>query len=63
MSGGFHYLQGGPFAGSDDILLDDIFANQNHKHAGDSIELLNHTWRISGVVESVDPDTAVASSG
>lgn len=52
MSGGFHYLQGVPLAGPDDILLDDIFASQNHKRAGDSIELLNHTWRISGVVES-----------
>jgi putative ABC transport system permease protein len=52
MSGGFHFLQGGPFAGPDDILLDEIFADQNHKRAGDSIELLNHTWNISGVVES-----------
>ncbi len=52
MSGGFHYLQGGPLAGPDDILLDEIFANQNRKRAGDSIEILNHTWKISGVVES-----------
>jgi putative ABC transport system permease protein len=52
MSGGFHYLQGGPFAGPDDIILDDIFANQNHKQAGDSIDLINHTWRVAGVVES-----------
>jgi putative ABC transport system permease protein len=52
MSGGFHFLQGGPFSGPDDILLDEIFANENHRRAGDSIELLNHGWRISGVVES-----------
>jgi putative ABC transport system permease protein len=52
MSGGFNYRQGGPLTGPDDILLDEIFAGQNNKHAGDTIELLNHTWRISGVVES-----------
>ena len=52
ISGGFHYLQGGPFQGPDDMLLDEIFANDNHKRVGDSIELLNHTWRISGIVES-----------
>ena len=52
MSGGFHYLQGGPFTGPDDIVLDDIFANENHKRAGDPIELMNRTWHISGVVES-----------
>jgi putative ABC transport system permease protein len=52
MSGGFHYLQGGPMSGPDDILLDEIFAGENHKRAGDSIEILNHPWKISGVVES-----------
>ena len=52
MSGGFHYLAGVPLAGPDDILLDEIFASDNHKRAGDSIELLNHTWRIAGIVES-----------
>jgi putative ABC transport system permease protein len=51
ISGGFHYLQGGPFKGPDDILLDEIFANENHKNAGDSIDLLYHTWKVSGVVQ------------
>jgi putative ABC transport system permease protein len=51
MSGGFHFLKGGPFAGPDDIVLDKIFADENHKHAGDSIELLNRPWKISGVAE------------
>jgi putative ABC transport system permease protein len=52
MSGGFHFLQGGPFAGPDDIVLDEIFAHENRKRAGDSIELLNRTWRVAGVVEA-----------
>jgi putative ABC transport system permease protein len=51
MSGGFHYLRGGPFTGPDDIVLDEIFASENHKHAGDSIDLMNRTWRVAGVVE------------
>ncbi len=52
MSGGFHYLEGGPFTGPDDVVLDRIFADENRKHAGDSIELMNRNWKISGVVES-----------
>jgi putative ABC transport system permease protein len=51
MSGGFHFLEGGALSGPDDIILDQIFADENHKHAGDSIELLNRPWKISGVVE------------
>lgn len=51
MSGGFHFLQGGPFRGPDDIVLDEIFANENHKRAGDTIQLINRTWKVSGVVE------------
>jgi hypothetical protein len=51
MSGGFHYLRGGPFTGPDDIVLDEIFASEDHKHAGDSIDLMNRTWRVAGVVE------------
>lgn len=46
----FHYLSGGPFQGPDDVIVDDYFANMNHKKVGDTIEVLNHPLRISGIV-------------
>ena len=51
LSGGFHYLQGGPFQDSDDVLVDDIFAQSKHVRLGDTIELLNHNFRVAGIVE------------
>jgi len=50
MSGGFHYVDGGPFTGLDDMIIDQVFADENHKHAGDTIDLMNHSWHISGVI-------------
>jgi putative ABC transport system permease protein len=47
----FRYLEGGPFQGPDDILVDDYFASQKNIHAGSSLELLNHTFRVAGIVE------------
>jgi putative ABC transport system permease protein len=46
----FHYLSGGPFQGPYDVIVDDFFAGMNHVKAGDSIEILNHKFRISGIV-------------
>jgi len=51
MSGGVVYLEGGGFRGPDDILIDRYYAAQKKKHAGDSIEVMNRVWHISGVVE------------
>jgi putative ABC transport system permease protein len=51
MSTGFHYLAGGPFQGPHDVLVDDLFAKSNHAKAGDTIEILNNKFRISGIVE------------
>jgi len=52
MSGGFHYLQGGPFRGPEDIIIDEYYARQNNLHAGDAItNVLNHRWRVCGVAE------------
>ena len=52
MSGGFTYLAGGPFQGPDDVLVDEYFATQKHKRVGDSIELLNHNWRVCGIFQN-----------
>jgi putative ABC transport system permease protein len=51
MSAGFHYLEGGPFQGPNDVLVDDLFAQSKHAKVGDTIEILNNKFRISGIVE------------
>ena len=51
LSGPFHYVSGGPFQGPDDALVDDLFARSKKVHVGDSIEILNHNFRIAGIVE------------
>ena len=37
LAGGFRYLEGGPFLGPDDVLVDDIYARSNRVKAGDEI--------------------------
>jgi putative ABC transport system permease protein len=53
ISGGFKYLEGGPFQGPDDVIIDQYYAKEEKLHAGDQLtNVLNHPWRVSGVVES-----------
>ena len=51
MTHGVHYLKGGPFRGPNDVILDRYYAEQEHKTVGDTIELINRPWRISGIIE------------
>lgn len=51
VSGGFVYHSGGPFKGPNDILVDDVYAKSNHSKVGQTINLLNHDFRIAGIVE------------
>ena len=51
VSGGFVYHSGGPFQGPYDILVDDIYAHANHVKVGQTINLLNHDFRVCGIVE------------
>jgi putative ABC transport system permease protein len=46
----FSYLSGGPFQGPYDVIVDDFFAEMSHLKVGDPIEILNHQFRISGIV-------------
>jgi putative ABC transport system permease protein len=48
--GPFRFLQGGPFQGPDDVLIDDILAKAKHYRVGDKLEILNHEFRIAGIV-------------
>jgi len=51
MGGPFHYLSGGGFQEPTDMLIDDFVASSKKLKVGDSIEMLNHTFRVSGIVE------------
>ena len=52
ISGGFEYVEGGPFKQPDDILIDDYYARQQKVHVGDTIQVLNHKWRVAGIFRS-----------
>jgi len=51
LTGPFEYLSGHPFQGPNDALVDDYFADTNHVTVNDHIQILNHSFRISGIVE------------
>lgn len=51
MSGGLKYLEGGPFQGPDDVIIDRFYAEQRKKKAGDTLELAGRPWRVCGIVE------------
>ncbi len=48
----FHFLEGGPYTASDDVIVDDVFASGNGGHkVGDLIQIKGHPFRISGIFE------------
>jgi putative ABC transport system permease protein len=48
----FIFLSGSPFEGPNDVIVDDIFARTGKHYAvGDTIQVLDHPFRISGIVE------------
>jgi putative ABC transport system permease protein len=52
LGGPFQFVEGGPFRGPNDILIDDYVARQKHVKVGDPMEVLNNTFRVAGIVES-----------
>jgi putative ABC transport system permease protein len=48
---GFRYLSGGPFEGPFDALVDEFYARQRKLKVGDTFNLLDRDWRVSGIVE------------
>jgi putative ABC transport system permease protein len=52
LSNPFEFIAGGPFTGNNtnEILVDDYIAQQNHIKIGDKQELLNHTFIVCGIV-------------
>ena len=51
VGGPMRYIAGGPFQGPEDLLVDDYVAAAQKLKVGDSIETLNHTFHIAGVVD------------
>jgi putative ABC transport system permease protein len=48
----FVFLAGGPFTGPNDAIVDDYYARADKgHHVGETITILNHPFRISGIVE------------
>jgi putative ABC transport system permease protein len=50
-NGGFRFLQGGPFQGPNDIIIDSYYANEHNLHVNDPVMIANQNWRVSGIVE------------
>jgi putative ABC transport system permease protein len=51
VSKGFVFLSGRDMQGPDDVLVDDWQARAKHLKVGDTYNLLNHDWKVVGVVE------------
>ncbi len=52
LNGGFHYLQGGPLVNDNDMIVDEYYAQQKHLHVGDTVNMMNHDWKLVGIFES-----------
>jgi putative ABC transport system permease protein len=52
LSGGFHFVSGGPFKSDDDVILDEYYAREKQLGVGSTITLANHAWRVSGIFGS-----------
>jgi putative ABC transport system permease protein len=48
----FTYISGGPFEGPDDILVDEYIAQSKKLQVGQTIQELNHDFRVVGIVAS-----------
>jgi putative ABC transport system permease protein len=51
ISGGFVFLAGQDMQGPDDLLIDDWAAKAKNIKVGDTYRVLNHDWRVVGIIE------------
>jgi len=52
LNGGFRYLSGGPLVNDDDMIVDEYYAQQKHLRVGDTVNMVNHDWKLVGIFES-----------
>jgi putative ABC transport system permease protein len=50
LGGPMRYLAGGPFQGPDDMIVDEYYARTNKVRVSDTVTVLNHKFRISGII-------------
>jgi putative ABC transport system permease protein len=51
VTGGLTWHQGRPFEGPDEIVVDNVWARSKPAKVGDTVELLNHKFKVVGIVE------------
>jgi putative ABC transport system permease protein len=51
VGGPLTYVSGGPFQGPYSMIVDDLEAGSKHRKVGDTVEVLNHEFTITGIVE------------
>src|SRR5262249_48590456 len=51
LSDGFIWHKGGLFRSPDEVVVDDIYAEAKNVTVGDNVELVGHTFSVSGIVE------------
>ena len=51
LNGGFRFQEGGPPKAPDDLIVDAYYAQQHRLHVGQSVKLLNHNWRLAGIMQ------------
>lgn len=51
MSGNFRFLAGRPYQKPNEAIVDEYYARQHKLRVGDSIDMLNRQWRVSGIFE------------
>jgi putative ABC transport system permease protein len=52
VSGGLRYKKGKVFSGPDEIVIDDVFAKDKKLDVGDTYELENQKFKVTGIVEN-----------
>jgi putative ABC transport system permease protein len=50
LGGPMRYLEGGPFQGPDDMIVDEYYAASNKVRVGDKVTALEHTFHVTGIV-------------
>jgi len=51
LSGPFKFVEGGPFQGKFDVIVDRWYQETYHKGVGDTVKALEKEWHVCGVVE------------
>jgi putative ABC transport system permease protein len=51
LSGPFQFVAGRPFNTPDECMIDEVSARARHAKVGDTVEILTHPFRVSGIVE------------